>query len=350
MNMIELLTLCKDKNASDLHLSSGSPPLLRIAGKLEKVTQQSMSREDVKREIDSILTDEQKAKFEKKKELDFSIELPDVARFRVNVYSQRKGESAAFRLIPTEIKSLDRLGLPLSLRDFSTAIKGFVLITGPTGSGKTTTLASLIDLINRKRTDHIITIEDPIEYVFENKSCLIDQREVGVNTDSFLDALRSALREDPDVILVGEMRDVETISMALTAAETGHLVFATLHTNSAFQSINRIINVFPAVQQEQIRIQLSDTLLGIVSQTLIPTMDERSRVCSVEVMMANHAIRNLIREGKIHQIYSVMQTGRSEGMQTMDQSLEVLVMQGKITKQEAANRAFNKSVFTGYDY
>lgn len=350
MNLTELLALCKEKNASDLHLSSGSPPLLRVVGKLEKITQESMSSEDVKREIYSLLTEEQKAKFEKKKELDFSIEIPNLARFRVNIYSQRRGNSAAFRLISSEVKPIDKLGLPGAIRSLAMESKGFILVTGPTGSGKTTTLAAMIDLINKRRTDHIITVEDPIEYVFENKNCLIDQREVGTNTGSFLGALRNALREDPNVIMVGEMRDLETISMALTAAETGHLVFATLHTNSAFQTISRIVDAFPAAQQGQIRIQLADTIAGIISQTLIPTIDEKSRVCAVEVMIANQAIRNLIREGKIHQLPSLIQTGRKEGMQTMDQALEALVMQGKITKQEAFKRATNKNIFGEYGY
>ncbi len=350
MNLTELLTLCKEKDASDLHLSTGSPPLLRITGKLEKISQEPMSKEDIQREIDTIATEEQKAKFEKTKELDFSIDLPNVARFRVNVYSQRKGPSAAFRLIPSQIRSIDRLGLPVVLKSLAMETKGFVLVTGPTGSGKSTTLASIIDVINQRRYDHIITIEDPIEYVYENKNCLIDQREVGMNTSAFHVALRSALREDPDVILVGEMRDVETISMALTAAETGHLVFATLHTSSASQTINRIVDVFPGAQQGQIRTQLADNILGVICQHLIPTIDGKGRVCAMEVMIANHAIRNLIREDKIHQMPSIIQTARNEGMQTMDQSLEALVVQGKITKQEATKRAFNKNIFREYGY
>lgn len=350
MNLIELLKLCKDRDASDLHLPSGSPPMLRVTGKLERISEECPGKDEIKKEVYNFLTDEQKVRFERDKELDFSIDIPNLARFRVNLYSQRKGESAAFRLIPNNFRSIERLGLPIGIKSLSTETRGLVLVTGPTGSGKTTTLAAIIDLINQKRCDHIITIEDPIEYVYEPKKCLIDQREVGTNTASFCSGLKNALREDPDVILVGEMRDLETISMALTAAETGHLVFATLHTNSAAQTISRIVDVFPSTQQEQIRIQLADAILGIISQILLPTVDEKSRVCAAEVLMANLAIRNLIREGKTHQIGSIMQTGKKEGMQTLDQSLEALVMQGKITKQEAIKRAINKSVFKEYDY
>jgi len=350
MNLIEMFALCKERNASDLHLSSNLPPLLRIAGRLEKFTNEPMSREEVKGAIYSLLNEEQKERFEKEKELDFSVEIPNLARFRANIYSQRRGESGAFRLIPLQVIPLSRLGLPKAVESFTTLLKGFVLVTGPTGSGKSTTLAAIIDVINQNRTEHIITIEDPIEYVYENKKCLIDQREVGTNTGSFYGALRNALREDPDVILVGEMRDLETISMALTAAETGHLVFATLHTNNAPQTISRIVDVFPSAQQQQIRTQLADTIAGIISQTLIPTVDGRGRVCATEVMIGTPAIQNLIRDGKVYQIPSLIQTGKSLGMHSMDQSLESLFLQKRISKEEAMKRAINKEVFTKYQY
>lgn len=350
MNLVELFKLCKERDASDIHLSTGAEPLLRVVGKLEKVSDEKLSKEEVHSAIYSLLNEEQKMMFEKNKELDFSMEVPDVARFRVNIYSQRRGESAAFRLIPAKVREIAELGLPFAVETLAQATKGFVLVTGPTGSGKTTTLAAMIDFINEKRRDHIITIEDPIEYVHENKNCLVDQREIGTNTGSFSGALRMALREDPDVILVGEMRDLETISMALTAAETGHLVFATLHTNSASQTIDRIVDVFPADQQGQVKTQLADSILGIVSQTLLPTMDGKGRICAVEVLIGTHGVKNLLREGKMHQLPSLMQTGRRDGMQTMDQALEALVNQGKINKEEAAKRASSSEVFKKYDY
>ncbi|MFH1562444.1 MAG: type IV pilus twitching motility protein PilT [Nitrospirota bacterium] len=350
MNLVELFKLCKDRNASDLHLSTGAEPLIRVVGQLEKVSDEKLSKEDVHSAIYSLLNDEQKLRFEKDKELDFSIEVTDIARFRVNIYSQMRGESAAFRLISTQIRKIAELGLPVALETLALATKGLVLITGPTGCGKTTTLAAMIDLINEKKTNHIITIEDPIEYIYENKNCLIDQREVGTHTGSFCSALRNALREDPNVILIGEMRDLETISMALTAAETGHLVFATLHTNSASQTINRIVDVFPADQQAQVKTQLADAILGIVSQTLIPTMDEKSRLCAIEVLIGTHGIKNLIREGKLHQLPSLIQTGKKDGMQTMDQALETLVNEGKITRDEAAKRASSSELFKKSDY
>ncbi len=350
MDITNLLNLTKERDASDLHISSGAPPMLRIHGMLEKVNDDVFTKKDVHNILYSILSDAQKEKFEKELELDLSIEIADLARFRVNAYSQKRGESIAFRLIPDKIKSLKELGLPLRVEDLALALTGFILVTGPTGCGKSTTLATMIDIINQKECGHIITIEDPIEYVHYNNKCLIDQREIGTNTKSFYGALKNALREDPNVILVGEMRDLETISMALTAAETGHLVMATLHTNSAPQTITRIVDVFPPAQQQQIRTQVADTLLGIISQTLIPTIDLKGRVCACEIMVGTPAIRNLIREGKGQQIPSMIQTGRREGMQSMDQSLEALVMERKITKQEAYKRAVNKSIFSEYSY
>lgn len=295
--------------------------------------------------IYEILTDERKAQFEEKHEIDFAIELTEIGRFRINAFYQRRGESAAFRLIPSKIKSVEELGLPPVVNNLTRSKNGLVLVTGPTGSGKSTTLASMVDLINQEREDHILTIEDPIEFVHNNKKCLVNQREVGPHTDSFAIALRSALREDPDVILVGEMRDLETIQMALTAAETGHVVFATLHTNSAPQTVDRIVDVFPPHQQQQIKTQLSEALVGVISQTLIPTVDGKGRVVACEIMVATPAIRNLIREGKTHQMPSIIQTGAKDGMQSMDQCLKALVMKNKISKEDAYLRAVDKASF-----
>ncbi|MFH1096127.1 MAG: type IV pilus twitching motility protein PilT [Candidatus Desantisbacteria bacterium] len=345
MDVSELLLLTKEKNASDLHLSAGIPPTLRIHGTLEKVSTELLSKEDMHTMLYDVLSDENRARFEENKELDFSIELSNVGRFRVNAFYQRRGEGASFRLIPEIIKSISDLGLPPIVEKLAHIERGLVLVTGPTGSGKSTTLASMIDIINVERYQHIITIEDPIEFVHQAKNCLVNQREIGFHTKSFTAALRSALREDPDVILVGEMRDLETISMALTAAETGHVVFATLHTNSAPQTIDRIVDVFPPHQQSQIRTQLSDSLQGVVSQTLIPTIDGHGRVCAAEVMVASSAIRNLIREGKTHQMPSIIQTSARDGMQSMDQTLRNLVMQRKISPDDALRFAIDKSGF-----
>jgi twitching motility protein PilT len=345
MDVSELLLMTKEKGASDLHLSAGIAPTLRIHGKLVKVEHDPLNKEDMHTMLYDILSDENRARFEENKELDFSIELSNVGRFRVNAFYQRRGEGASFRLIPDHIKSLADLGMPPIVEKLSYIERGLVLVTGPTGSGKSTTLASMLDIINRERYSHIITIEDPIEFVHQAKNCLVNQREVGFHTKSFTAALRSALREDPDVILVGEMRDLETISMALTAAETGHVVFATLHTNSAPQTIDRIVDVFPPHQQSQIRTQLSDALQGVVSQTLIPTIDGHGRVCAAEVMVASSAIRNLIREGKTHQMPSIIQTSAKDGMQSMDQTLRNLVMQRKISSSDAFRFAIDKSGF-----
>jgi len=345
MNIRELLALTKERDASDLHITVGIPPVLRINGKLRKLDLPELRLQNVHEMIYSIINDKQKDKYEKIHELDFSFELENMARFRTNIFKTRRGEAAAFRLIPEKIKSLKELNLPKELSIFTKKTKGFVLVTGPTGSGKTTTLAALIDIINRNRYDHIITIEDPIEFVHNHKNCVIDQREVGIHTDSFAYALRSALREDPDVILVGEMRDLETISMAVTAAETGHLVFSTLHTNSAAETVERIINVFPPHQQNQIRMQVAESLLGIVAQTLLPTIDEGGRVPAIELMMATPAIRNIIREEKIHQMPALIQMGRKDGMVSLDQSLKELLLEGVITREEAIRKAIDKKEF-----
>jgi twitching motility protein PilT len=345
MDIKELLTITKERDASDLHITVGAPPILRINGKLTKLNLPELNRENVHELIYSIISDKQKAKYEELHELDFSFELEDMTRFRTNIFKTRRGEAAAFRLIPEKIKSLAELGLPEELSIFTKKSKGFVLVTGPTGSGKTTTLASLIDIINQERYDHVITIEDPIEFIHTHKNCVIDQREVGIHTDSFAYALRSALREDPDVILVGEMRDLDTISMAVTAAETGHLVFSTVHTNSAAETVERIINVFPPHQQNQIRLQVAESLLGIVAQTLIPTIDEETRVPALELMIATPAIRNVIREEKVHQMPTLIQMGRKEGMISLDQSLKELLVEGKISREDAINKAIDKKVF-----
>ncbi|MEA1940442.1 MAG: type IV pilus twitching motility protein PilT [Candidatus Caldatribacteriota bacterium] len=345
MELDKLLLETKEKDASDLHITVGVPPVLRINGKLQKMNLPELDANDVHEIISEIISEEQKNMYQKLHELDFSHELKNVARFRVNIFQHRRGEAAAFRLIPEKIKSIEDLGLPEEIISFTNKKKGFVLVTGPTGSGKSTTLATLIDIINQERYEHIITIEDPIEFVHNHKNCIIDQREVGANTNSFSYALRSALREDPDVILVGEMRDLDTISMAVTAAETGHLVFSTLHTNSAAESIERIINVFPPHQQGQIRIQVSESILGIVAQTLLPTIDGEGRVPAVELMIANPAIRNIIREEKVHQMTTLIQMGKKDGMLSLDQSLKILLSDGKISREEAINKAIDKKVF-----
>ena len=350
MEIKELLIIAKEKEASDLHLNIGVPPVLRINGKLTKMNLPELTPEITHEMIYSILSEKQKTNFEKKGELDLSYELINVSRFRVNIFRHRRGEAAALRLIPEKIKVLSELNLPPTLADFTEKDRGLVLITGPTGSGKSTTLAALIDIINKKRFDNIITIEDPIEFIHYHKNCLISQREIGTHTKSFADALRNALREDPDVILVGEMRDLETISMALTAAETGHLVFSTLHTISAAETIERIIDAFPPHQQNQVRMQLAGSLVGVVAQTLIPDLNEKSRVPALEVMIANPAIKNLIREGKTHQIPSTIQISKKDGMQSLDQSLKDLLMEGTISQEDAIKKAIDKKSFIKRQY
>ena len=345
MDITELLILTRERDASDLHLTVGTPPSLRIHGKLVRLDYPPLTATSLHEMLYDVLTDEHKARFEDTHDLDLSLELQNVGRFRVNVFVQRLGEAAVFRLIPTVIKSLDQLGMPPVLRTLAMKDRGLVLVTGPTGSGKSTTLAAMIDVINTERTDHIITIEDPIEFVHQHKGCIVNQREVGPHTNSFSAALRSALREDPDIILVGEMRDLETIAMALTAAETGHLVLATLHTNSAAQTINHVIDVFPPHQQEQIRVQLSEALIGVLAQTLIPRVDARGRVAAIEMMIATPAIRNLIREGKTFQIPSMIETGMKEGMTSLDQCLRDLLRRGLISPEDAFLRAVDRDAF-----
>src|SRR5882724_2219627 len=322
----ELLEHMVARNASDLHVTVGTPPVIRVRGEVERVDEYApLTPEETQELLYRILSSEQQKNLEIKRQLDFSHSIPGLARFRVNAYFQRESIGAAFRLIPAEIKPLQELGMPDKLYDLADKPRGLVLVTGPTGSGKSTTLASLLDHVNHTRHEHILTIEDPIEFLHWHGTCIVNQREIGPDATTFGEALRSALRQDPDVILVGEMRDLETIATALTAAETGHLVFATLHTQSAPQTIDRIIDVFPAEQQDQVRVQLSGTLQGIVTQNLVQTADGRSRVAALEILIPDDAVRNLIRTAKIEQIYSVMQTSTGRGMLTMEQSLADLV-------------------------
>ncbi|OFZ78678.1 MAG: type IV pili twitching motility protein PilT [Bdellovibrionales bacterium RIFOXYD1_FULL_53_11] len=331
-----LLKAVVDQDASDLHITVGVPPELRIQGKMVKVKTEPLTHQDTKELCYSVISDAQKADFEKMLELDFSFGIKDLARFRGNVFYQRGNVGGVFRRIPISIPSFDSLGLPQVLKKIVKAPNGLILVTGPTGSGKSTSLASMLDIVNTDEYGHIITVEDPIEFVHPHKNCIVNQREVGSDTRSFNAALKRVLRQDPDYVLVGEMRDIETIEMALTMAETGHLVFATLHTNNAVQSINRIINVFPPHQQPQIRQLLSFTLQAIMSQQLIPKSFQHGRALGVELLVPNMAIRNLIREDKIHQIYSLMQTGQDQsGMSTMNQSLAGLVKAGHLSKEDA---------------
>jgi twitching motility protein PilT len=335
-------------NASDLHLSVGSQPALRRLGHLERIEDfEPMTSEDTRDLLYRILSTEQQKQLEIKRQLDFAHSIPGVARFRVNVYYQREALGAAFRLIPANIKSLEELGLSASLHQLAEKPRGLILITGPTGSGKSTTLASVIDEINRTRSDHIMTIEDPIEFIHKHKRCVVNQREIGVDAISFGEALRGALRQDPDVILVGEMRDLETIQTAMTAAETGHLVFGTLHTQSAPSTVDRIIDVFPPEQQEQVRVQIAGTLQGVITQALLPTADGQGRVPALEILLPDDAVRNLIRQGKVEQIYSVMQTGTAKGMVTMEQSLAELILRGIITKELALSRSSRPEQLAG---
>ncbi len=325
------------QNASDMHLSSGAPPMFRIHGEMVKMNHPELNNESIQALVFEILNDKQKRQFVEGWELDCSYSLQNVARFRVNVFMQRRGLGAVFRVIPTEIKSAEQLGLPKELLNLVNVPRGLVLVTGPTGSGKSTTLAALLHTINLERKEHILTIEDPIEFVHENRGCLVNQREVSSHTKSFANALKAALREDPDIILVGEMRDLETIQLAMTAAETGHLVFGTLHTSSAAKTVDRIIDVFPEVQQAQVRVMLAESLRGVIAQTLFPRADKPGRVAALEVLVNTHAIGNLIREGKTFQIPSAMQTGSDVGMITFESSLNRLVHEGKVKKEDADN-------------
>jgi twitching motility protein PilT len=328
-----------DKKASDLHLTAGSPPMVRLRGQLEPLDYPVLTPQDVRETIYSILTNDQRQKLETEWQIDLAYAIPGKARFRVNAYFQRAALGAAMRLIPQEMPALDSLGVPPVLREFTKKPRGFVLVTGPTGSGKSTTLAAMVDVINQERREHIMTIEDPIEFLHRHKSCIVNQRELGADAKSFGTALKAALRQDPDVILVGEMRDLETISTALTAAETGHLVFATLHTQDTAQTVDRIVDVFPPEQQHQVRVQLSVGLQGIVTQQLLPTADGMGRIVACEVLVPTPAVRNLIREGKTHQIPSALQTGAQYGMQSMDSALAQLVREGKITRELAEARS-----------
>ena len=330
--LFNLLVQVLERGASDLHLTMNSPPVMRSSGQLVRMDgYEDLTPQVIQKMLYAIITQKQRERFEEALELDFAYSVPGKARFRVNLYKQRDAVGAAFRLIPYEIKKLDDLGVPPAVAGFAMLPRGFVLVTGPTGSGKSTTLAAIIDMANRSRREHIMTVEDPIEFLHQHQQCLVNQREVGEDTHSFQNALKHALRQDPDIILVGELRDLETISVALTAAETGHLVFATLHTQDAAQTIDRIIDVFPPAQQQQVRVQLAGTLQGIVCQDLPRTADGKGRAAACEVLVATPAIRNLIREGKTHQIYSALQAGTKFGMQTMDQHLAEMVKRGRIT-------------------
>ena len=336
----DLLETMVALGASDLHVTVGSHPVIRLNGSLERLEQfPRLSADDTQRLLYRILSTEQQKHLEINRQIDVSYSIPGLARFRVNVYFQRESLGAAFRMIPAELKTLEDLGLPTQLHELSKKPRGLVLVTGPTGSGKSTTLAAVVDEINRTRDDHIMTIEDPIEFLHRHKRCIVNQREIGPDAVSFADALRGALRQDPDVILLGEMRDLETISTAITAAETGHLVFATLHTQDAPSTIDRLIDVFPAAQQEQIRVQLAATIQGIVTQTLLPTVDGKGRVAALEILLPDDAVRNLIRQAKVEQIYSVMQTNTGRGMQTLEQALVDLVTRGIITQEVAMSRS-----------
>ncbi len=339
MDIADILRDVVDLGASDLHLAVGLPPMVRIDGELRGLDYPELTPNKTRELVYSILNQDQRQRLETDWEVDLSYSLYGAARFRVNAYFQRGSLSAALRTVPMNIKTVEELGLPPVVHSFCHKPRGFVLVTGPTGSGKSTTLAAIIDEINQARSDHIVTIEDPIEFLHEHKGCVVDQREVGTDTKAFPVALRSALRQDPDIILIGEMRDLETIQIALTAAETGHLVFATLHTQDAPQTIDRMIDVFPPHQQEQIRVQIAATLEGVVTQQLLPKASGQGRVAACEVLITTPAVRNLIREGKTHQLYTVMQTGGQQGMQTMNSALACLVRRGDITKELAMRRS-----------
>jgi len=344
MDLSELLAFAVKNGASDIHISADLPPLIRIDGDIRRIKVDSLSSSLVHDMIYDIMLDSQRKEFEERWETDFAFELPNIARFRVNAFNQARGPAAAFRAIPTEVLSLDTINAPSIFRTLSDKHRGLVLVTGPTGSGKSTTLAAMIDYVNRNHKGHILTIEDPIEFVHQSRNSLINQREVGRDTKSFSDALRSALREDPDVVLVGEMRDMETISLALTAAETGHLVFGTLHTSSAAKTIDRIIDVFPGGEKEMVRAMLSESLQGVIAQRLLKKTGG-GRTAAYEIMIGTPAIRNLIREAKVPQIYGMIQTGKEAGMATMDQSLEDLVSRGVVDREVARPLAVDPSKF-----
>ncbi len=345
MDISDLLAFSVKNNASDLHLSAGLPPMIRVHGDVRKINVPAMGHSEVHDMVYDIMNDGQRKVYEEVLECDFSFEIPNLARFRVNAFNHNRGAGAVFRTIPSKILTLEQLNCPPIFKEIAQNPRGICLVTGPTGSGKSTTLAAMIDFINDNEFGHILTVEDPIEFVHQSKKCLINQREVGPHTLSFANALRSALREDPDVILVGEMRDLETIRLALTAAETGHLVFGTLHTSSAAKTIDRVVDVFPAAEKEMVRSMLSESLRAVISQTLCKTKDEKGRVAAHEIMIGTPAIRNLIRENKIAQMYSAIQTGQNVGMQTLDQNLKELVQRNIISLAEARSKAANKESF-----
>ena len=344
MDITQLLTFTYQQNGSDLHISAGEPPMIRVDGDMKRIKVPPLSLEQTQTMLYDIMNDFQRKTFEEKSDIDFSIEVGEIARYRVNVFRQRRGMGAVFRLIPTKILTLEQLGMPLVLGDLCRKEKGLVLVTGPTGSGKSTTLAAMIDLINNELDGHILTIEDPIEFVHASKRCLVNQRELGPHTQSFAASLRAALREDPDIILVGEMRDLETIQLALTAAETGHLVFGTLHTSSAPKTVDRIIDVFPANQQGQVRAMLSESIQAILTQTLCRKVGG-GRAAALEILLGTVAVRNLIRENKIHQIPSIMQTSQGSGMKTMDMALAELALKNIITTETAIEKSGNPGLF-----
>ncbi len=346
MDITKLLAYGVEQGASDCHVSSGEPPIIRVDGDLKKLDHPVLTKEEVHAMVYDIMGDSQRKLFEENHECDFSFELGDVARFRVNVFLQRKGEAAVFRTIPSKVLTLDQLGMPRVIKDLCRKEKGLILLRGPTGCGKSTTLAAMIDFINNDCEGHILTIEDPIEFVHQSKKCLINQRELGSHTHSFAKALRAALREDPDVILVGEMRDLETIQLALTATETGHLVLSTIHTSSAADTVNRIIDVFPPGQQGQIRVQFAESVEAVITQKLLKRKGG-GRVAALEIMTGTTAVRSLIREGKIHQIPGTMQVSQKDGMQTMDMALMDLASRGIVTQEEAQSRSMTPNLFSG---